>query len=116
MRNDERSWNANNQGASKSNLLSFTTTLSAASANNCCSRVGPFVDDGAPFSSMGIVEIRLLSGVTTIDDESIDMKPPPVASFESGPYDQGVCASNRCLILGSVNITAISDNSRITKI
>lgn len=105
-----------NNSAPNNGMMSFTASLTASSATPSPRRKGPLLDDGAPYSAIGIVELRLLSGLKHIDARHLEPKPPSIAHFDWWQYGQGDHASTRRRILGSFNITAMSDSANLIRI
>ena len=64
---------------------------------------GPMVDTGAPYSAIGLTELRILKKIPQHDDEiTLDPKPQRCKNYDSWQYGQGSHASAKRSILGSV--------------
>ena len=99
------------------NVIAFCATLYAGSTNakHGDPTLGPLVDDGAPHSAIGVAELSLLTGIQCKSHQSplrLDPKPDHLAEYDWWQYGKGSHSSGRRRILGSVNITAISDSGR----
>lgn len=99
---------------SKKKTLSFSMAkLSGSSASlPITGLLGPLVDDGAPYSAIGQVELNLLTehaGLQT--DHKLDKIPKALKGHTHWQYGTGKHASPARRILGSTVLTAISDSS-----
>lgn len=74
---------------------------------------GPLLDDGAPYSALGEVELRiLLDELGLTFPRQIDPIPRSLQGFSYFQYGTGSHASQSRKILGSVVLTAYSDSNR----
>ena len=67
--------------------------------------LGPMLDDGAPYSALGIIELKMLRPI--IDMDPI---PSPISEFEYWQFGSGAHSSAAKPILGSTNIKCKSDH------
>ena len=73
-------------------------------------QLGPLVDDGAPYSGMGLQEFRELQKVIMPTFNGVfDPLPPSVADRPFWKYGNGEQSSGRRKIIGSVMLTILSD-------
>lgn len=110
----------------------FTSSLSAslstpqvlvANASRChqqsdnrFNETGPLVDDGAPFSAIGEVELNLLRSRLEYVSPSLLDKPPQLQQFDSWQFGVGEHASAARAILGSVEICVRTDSHKLVSI
>ncbi len=111
----------NNSSTNGNNAVSFNMASlvgSAASTTvNVPSETGPLVDDGAPYSAIGMTELLSLSNKLDIN---IPIKLESIPSSLNGhthwQYGTGAHSSSVRRILGSIVLTACSDTGRDVKI
>eukprot|EP00171_Calliarthron_tuberculosum_P001315 IDg1315t1 len=103
--------------ASGSNKKSITFNMANISSNSCSDSipadfVGPLLDDGAPYSGIGLSEFRLLQKVLIPDWKGkFDSIPTEIAESPFWQYGTGNHASESRRILGSVVMRATLSNS-----
>ena len=87
----------------------------SANRNNCSNDVlGPLVDDGAPYSAIGYIELQLL--LNSVNDVEIDPMPSCLENATQWQYGSGEHSSAPRKILGSYVLTLISDNGNEVRI
>lgn len=95
--------------ARNNGMMSFIVGLLTACTTTSPRHNGPLLDDGAPYSAIGVVEVGLLFVLTNIDVSRLEPKTKAVSNFGWWQYGQGEHASTRGRILSSVNFTTLSD-------
>lgn len=97
---------------SKPKAVSFNMailTCYAANTGLSC-ELGPLLDDGAPYSAIGQVNLSLLSNHLGLSENpKIDAIPQALGIHTHWQYGIGEHASPACRILGSIVLTATSD-------
>ena len=85
--------------------------LTGSAANTgLSSELGPLLDDGAPYSGIGQVELSLLADHIGLSPNSkIDAIPQALGSHTHWQYGSGEHASSARRILGSIVLTATSN-------
>lgn len=85
--------------------------MASLSQDDSVPAVGPLVDDGAPYSGLGIVELRTLATSLLPDwDGKLDPVPVQIQSRPYWQYGKGSHASSKRKILGSILLKANSDS------
>lgn len=95
-----------------SGLSSRTVHFQMANVNEFskCDAPGPLVDDAAPYSALGIVELRSLSREILPDwNGKLDAIPETLHDCVFWQYGSGIHASSKRRILGSVVLSARTD-------
>ena len=78
---------------------------------------GPMVDDGAPYSGMGLKEFRVLAEyIMPTWDGKLQPIPEPIADRPFWQYGKGQHASARRPILGSVMLSITSEEGTVINI
>ncbi len=79
--------------------------------------IGPLVDDGAPYSAIGVIELLLMSDdISDINDIKMDPIPSCLEGYSHFQYGTGNHSSKARKIIGSVILTVKSDNSNYINI
>lgn len=79
--------------------------------------IGPLVDDGAPYSAIGMIELKLLRDHLGLNEcFELDPVPKTLNGYTQWQYGTGTHASAARDILGSVMISGHSDNGRCVEI
>lgn len=98
--------------------LSSSSVLHAASTNSSTdsdtkktAAFGPLVDDGAPFSALGEVEMRTLKSSLIYADPPIEDKPPELQGYDTWQYGSGAHRSAAKPILGAVTLFVRTKNN-----
>lgn len=90
--------------------LSTSSVLSVASTNGESTsftdnpELGPLLDDGAPFSSIGEIELRTISSTLIYPQPPIEENPVELKGYDMWQYGSGAHKSPEKIILGSVEI------------
>lgn len=109
----------NGGGKKKSKVaIGFTSTLLDDKTLKCniaspdCSdlKCGPLVDDGAPYSAIGINELQFLVNKSKPSEVFIDEKPEDMSRYDFWQYGSGSHSSQKRKILGSTVLYVKSDN------
>lgn len=103
--------------------LGFTSSLQSNNTLHCniASTVtssfdaGPLVDDGAPYSAIGEVEVQLLRNQLSTD-LILEPKPDELQNYEYWQYGTGSHSSSKRKIVGSVLLFAKTDNKNTISI
>ena len=104
------------------NTVSFNMATTSGADNSAGSTdsgamIGPLVDDGAPYSAIGMAELKLLLEHSAGDgDIELDDIPEALDGHTHWQYGTGQHASARRPILGSVKIDARSDGGATVSI
>lgn len=92
--------------SSSSNIITSTVNINKKQINdnkNSCSIIGPMLDDGAPYSAIGIEELRSLHlSILPTWDGSLESIPEIIADRAFWQYGVGAHESAARRILGSV--------------
>ena len=106
---------ATNGYESKKKSISFNMAKLVGSSSGTVSsqELGPLVDDGAPYSAIGVVELKLLAKQFGLPhDWSIKPVPDSFKGHSHWQYGTGEHASPAREILGSTVLSAQSDSGR----
>lgn len=77
---------------------------------------GTSVDDGAPFSAIGMTELRLLRHLNPSSPVPLDPIPSSMYQYKWWKFGSGKQSSAKRLITGSVNVTVMTDNNNTVRI
>ena len=99
------------------NLGSSKTLIGNMSSGHIASfnETGPLVDDGAPYSAIGEVELQLVSS-ELIHKPELESKPDAVAEYDRWQYGQGDHSSFAKEIIGSVELFVTTDKKELISI
>lgn len=93
------------------NIRTFMATIVFCTvSSNLSISSEPLLDDGAPFSFIGMTDLRLLWRHDTVSAILLDANPSSLSSYEWWKFGTGIHASDRRKILGSINLTATYDS------
>lgn len=79
---------------------------------SCLSELGPLVDNGAPFCPVGNVELRAMSKRLFNQKWVIGEKSPELSEFDFWQYGSGSHSSSSPRIVGSVALSAVTNNGK----
>lgn len=104
-------------------VLGFTSTVTSstlvANSSNSVSaafrNVGPLVDDAAPYSAIGEMELHIMSK-GLIEPPLIEPKPEMFADYDTWQYGSGEHGSARKSIIGSVELLCRTDREKLVSI
>ena len=84
--------------------------IRSTESNDMCDFVGPLLDDGAPYSGIGVNELKLLdSNLSTNFRSGLDPIPSEIKDRPFWKYGTGNHASELRKILGSILISGVTD-------
>lgn len=103
-------------GDNSKNTVSFNMARLSQNSVTLDDAVGPLVDDGAEYSALGIVELKLFEELYRDTNTEMDPIPASLEGVNHWQFGVGEHASESRRILGSVVLTAKSDSGRHVRI
>lgn len=93
-------------------MLSAGMVVSQYTNKGSPRNLGPMVDDGAPYSALGVVELKMICPNVS----KFDPIPRPISGFRYWQFGSGCHSSPAKRILGSTILNFKSDNDRIVAV